>query len=60
MVSTIQIANNLPLWATLFYLLRSGHEKEALAFVAEQESHFTKLEKTFVAYFKAWIENGMR
>lgn len=51
-----QIANNTPVWARMYYLLRSGHAKEALAFATENESAISKLEKSFVPYFKAWLD----
>lgn len=54
--SRVQIANNTPVWARIYYLLRSGHAKEALAFATENESALQKLEKSFLSYFKAWLD----
>ncbi|SCV71462.1 BQ2448_3050 [Microbotryum intermedium] len=52
-----QIANNTPVWARIYYLLRAGHPKEALAFATENEAQIQKLEKSFVAYLKAWLDS---
>ncbi|KPV73463.1 uncharacterized protein RHOBADRAFT_54687 [Rhodotorula graminis WP1] len=54
--SVLEIANNTPVWARIYYLLRSGHAKEALAFATENEQAIQKLEKSFVPYFKAWLD----
>ncbi|GAA5993540.1 hypothetical protein JCM10908_000639 [Rhodotorula pacifica] len=56
----LEIANNTPVWARIYYLLRSGHAKEALAFATENESALQKLEKSFVPYFKAWLDSPDR
>ena len=58
--ATPQIANNTPVWARIYYLLRSGHAKEALAFATENEAALQKLEKSFVPYFKAWLDSPDR
>ncbi|GAA6006571.1 linker nucleoporin NIC96 [Rhodotorula paludigena] len=56
----LEIANNTPVWARIYYLLRSGHAKEALAFATENEAAIQKLEKSFVPYFKAWLDSPDR
>lgn len=56
----VQIANNTPIWARIYYLLRSGHAREALEFATENEAHLQKLEKSFVPYFKAWLDSEDR
>lgn len=48
------------MWARIYYLLRSGHAKEALAFATENEAALQKLEKSFVPYFKAWLDSPDR
>ncbi|GAA5859368.1 hypothetical protein JCM1840_004583 [Sporobolomyces johnsonii] len=53
----LEIANNTPVWARIYYLLRSGHAKEALQFATENEAQIQKLEKSFVPYFKAWLDS---
>lgn len=57
---SLQIASNTPVWARMYYLLRSGHSKEALEFAVENERTIEGLEKSFVAYFKAWLESPDR
>jgi len=52
----LEVANNTPVWARIYYLLRSGHAKEALMFATENEGAIRALEKDFVAYFKAWVD----
>ncbi|GAA5876807.1 hypothetical protein JCM16303_006291 [Sporobolomyces ruberrimus] len=58
--SALEIASNTPVWARMYYLLRSGHSKEALEFAVENERTIEGLEKSFVAYFKAWLESPDR
>ncbi|GAA5959783.1 hypothetical protein JCM3765_000101 [Sporobolomyces pararoseus] len=58
--SSLEIANNTPIWARIYYLLRSGHSKEALEFAIENERSIEGLEKSFVAYFKAWLDSPDR
>ncbi|GAA5897343.1 linker nucleoporin NIC96 [Sporobolomyces salmoneus] len=58
--SSLEIANNTPVWARIYYLLRSGHSKEALDFALENERSIEGLEKSFVAYFKAWLDSPDR
>ncbi|GAA6062838.1 hypothetical protein JCM10212_001844 [Sporobolomyces blumeae] len=57
---SLEIANNTPVWARIYYLLRSGHANEALQFATENEAQIQKLEKSFVAYFKAWLDSPDR
>ncbi|SCZ89311.1 BZ3500_MvSof-1268-A1-R1_Chr1-1g01098 [Microbotryum saponariae] len=53
----LEIANNTPVWARIYYLLRAGHPFEALAFATENEAQIQKLEKSFVAYLKAYLDS---
>ncbi|ORY89113.1 NIC-domain-containing protein [Leucosporidium creatinivorum] len=57
---SLEIANSTPIWARMYYLLRSGHAHEALEFATENEAHIQKLEKSFVPYFKAWLDSEDR
>ncbi|GAA5938812.1 linker nucleoporin NIC96 [Sporobolomyces koalae] len=58
--SSLEIANSTPIWARIYYLLRAGHSKEALEFAIENERAIEGLEKSFVAYFKAWLDSPDR
>ncbi|GAA6011273.1 hypothetical protein JCM11491_006780 [Sporobolomyces phaffii] len=57
---SLEIVNDTPVWARMYYLLRSGHAKEALDFALENERSIQGLEKSFVAYFKAWLDSPDR
>ncbi|KAK4050856.1 nuclear pore complex subunit [Microbotryomycetes sp. JL201] len=56
----LEIVSDTPVWARIYYLLRAGYTKEALTFATENESQIQKLEKSFVAYFKAWLDSPDR
>ncbi|PWN36577.1 NIC-domain-containing protein [Meira miltonrushii] len=53
-----------PVWATIFYLLSTGNEKEALEFVIKNEDAIRSLDSTtggaggFSSYFQAWLGNA--
>ncbi|KAH3677242.1 hypothetical protein WICMUC_001823 [Wickerhamomyces mucosus] len=51
------IVNGIPIWALIFYLLRSGCEEEALNLVLEHQTVFKKVEQSFVPYFKAYVNS---
>jgi nuclear pore complex protein Nup93 len=55
--TNLELANNQPIWARIYLLLRAGYPDEALAFAKENEQHLQKLEKGFLSYFKAWIDS---
>lgn len=52
-----------PVWATIFYLLITGNEKEAIEFVSKNEDAIRSLDSTtggaggFSSYFQAWLAN---
>lgn len=56
----IQIIAGQPIWARLFYLVRTGHVQEAL----EEALHFQQAidhrEASFVNHFRTWIESPDR
>jgi nuclear pore complex protein Nup93 len=56
----MQIVNNTPLWAHLYYLLRSGHSSDALSFATTQETALSSLEKSFVPYLKSYLTSPDR
>ncbi|KAK9450497.1 Nup93/Nic96-domain-containing protein [Limtongia smithiae] len=55
---TLQVVNNLPIWALIYYLLRSGHMEEAVAFTTQYEGFFQKIERSFPMYLKAYANSG--
>lgn len=50
----------LPLWATVFHLLRTGHASDALRQVEEYEAALRRGDGGFVGWFREWIESGGR
>ncbi|KAK9433666.1 Nup93/Nic96-domain-containing protein [Lipomyces doorenjongii] len=58
MKQNLQIVNNVPIWALIFYLFRSGHLQEALDYTVQNEGYFQKIERTFPIYLKAYVKSG--
>ncbi|ORX79187.1 NIC-domain-containing protein [Anaeromyces robustus] len=57
-----ELINNVPVWAQIYYLIRSGHYNEALKYVLsiEHELRSREEDSNFVDYFKAWLESPER
>ncbi|CAN6634581.1 nucleoporin Nic96p [Trichomonascus vanleenenianus] len=51
----LEIVNNVPVWALLYYMIRSGHMNEALEYILQVEKSFQKVERSFPAYLKAFV-----
>ena len=49
-----------PLWAKLFYLVRTGHIEEALSEALRYELQISQKERHFITYFKAWVYSPNR
>jgi nuclear pore complex protein Nup93 len=49
-----------PLWAKLFYLVRTGRTLEALAEALQFQPAIEIREPSFVNHFKTWIESPDR
>ncbi|KAJ8100619.1 Nup93/Nic96-domain-containing protein [Lipomyces tetrasporus] len=58
MKQNLQIVNNVPIWALIFYLFRSGHLQEALDYTVQNEGYFQKIERTFPIYLKVYVKSG--
>ncbi|CDZ96438.1 Cullins [Phaffia rhodozyma] len=56
----IEIVNSQPLWAQLYYLIRSGHLQEAYRLALENEEGINRTEKYFVGFFKGWLDSPDR
>ncbi|KIM52369.1 hypothetical protein SCLCIDRAFT_1164109 [Scleroderma citrinum Foug A] len=56
----IEIVAGQPLWAKLFYLLRTGHAQEALNEAIRCQAAIEHREPSFVSYFRSWIESPDR
>lgn len=52
-----QLVASQPLWAKLFYLVRTGHTQEALDEALTHHAALEHREPSFVTYFKTWIES---
>lgn len=48
----------LPLWATVFHLLRTGNSVEALRQIEEHEESLRRSDGGFVGWFKEWVDGG--
>lgn len=53
----MQIINNIPIWALLYYLFRSGHVDEAVDFTVNNENYFQKIERAFPTYLRAYARS---
>lgn len=57
---SLEIINNSPIWALIYYMVRSGCLKEALEFTASSRDAFQKLGTSFPIYLKAFVESPHR
>ncbi|KAK2462123.1 hypothetical protein APHAL10511_006586 [Amanita phalloides] len=53
----IELVAGQPLWARLYYLVRTGHIHEALEEALKFQQAIEHREASFVSHFKAWIES---
>ncbi|TDL28937.1 nucleoporin-interacting protein NIC96 [Rickenella mellea] len=53
----IELVASQPLWAKLFYLVRTGHAQEALDEAIAHQHALDHREPSFLAYFKTWVES---
>ncbi|KAG6840177.1 hypothetical protein C0991_008407 [Blastosporella zonata] len=56
----IELVAGQPLWARLFYLVRTGHVEEALAEALKYQDAIQHRESSFLTHFKTWIESPER
>ncbi|KAF9242364.1 Nup93/Nic96-domain-containing protein [Melanogaster broomeanus] len=56
----IELVAGQPLWAKLFYLVRTGHAQEALDEALRCQAAIDHREASFVSHFKSWIESQDR
>ncbi|PLW37232.1 hypothetical protein PCASD_15347 [Puccinia coronata f. sp. avenae] len=56
----LEIMNNTPVWARIFYLMRIGQIPEALKFTKAHEQHIRKTKPNFLSYFSSWASNPDR
>lgn len=54
---TLEIVNNVPIWALIYYMIRSGHLKDALEFTLSNREAFQKLGTGFPLFLQAYAES---
>lgn len=52
----MDVGSQTPLWAHLFFLVRIGEAREALACMQENEAVLQRTDSAFLACFKVWAE----
>lgn len=55
-----QLIASKPLWAQMFYLIRTGHVQEALDVAISCEKQLNDREPTFLVALRAWAESADR
>ncbi|KZT24692.1 nucleoporin-interacting protein NIC96 [Neolentinus lepideus HHB14362 ss-1] len=55
--SLFPLVGGQPLWAKLFFLVRTGHTEEALAEVTQHQHLIERHEASFVGHFRSWAES---
>jgi nuclear pore complex protein Nup93 len=56
----LKLVAGQPLWAKLYYLVRTGHSAEALQEAQLHQAAIDHREPSFVSHFKTWIESPDR
>ncbi|EIM91909.1 nucleoporin-interacting protein NIC96 [Stereum hirsutum FP-91666 SS1] len=56
----IELVAGQPLWAKLFYLVRTGYGDEALREAVQHQAAIEHREDSFVMHFRTWIESPDR
>ncbi|EMD30731.1 hypothetical protein CERSUDRAFT_89692 [Gelatoporia subvermispora B] len=56
----IELLAGQPLWAKLFYLVRTGHAQEALEEAVRYQQAIEHRESSFISHFRAWVESPDR
>ncbi|KAF4572443.1 Nuclear pore protein [Pleurotus pulmonarius] len=56
----IELVAGQPLWARLFYLVRTGHTQEALDQATQYQQAIDHREASFVNQFRTWLESPDR
>ena len=59
-MTPLQLVAGQPLWAKLFYLIRTGHLEEALEEATRYQQAIEHRESSFLTHLRAWIESPER
>ncbi|KAH9822442.1 Nup93/Nic96-domain-containing protein [Melampsora americana] len=54
----LELINQTPVWARIFYLLRIGQVSESVQFAKTQETQIRKTEPNFLSYFTSWSNSS--
>ncbi|KAH0543668.1 hypothetical protein FGG08_001983 [Glutinoglossum americanum] len=57
---TLQMLGSDYVWVLIFYLLRTGHLKEAAEYVTGNHSSFRNIDRNFVTYITSYANDGNR
>lgn len=58
--SGAKLISGQPLWAKLFYLVRTGHLREALEEAFRYQQAIEHREASFLSHFRTWVESSDR
>ncbi|KAF8707506.1 Nucleoporin-interacting protein NIC96, partial [Rhizoctonia solani] len=56
----LELLRGRPVWAHIFFLIRTGHLREALDVANESADPIERSEQYFLSYLKAWVESSDR
>lgn len=56
--STIEVVDDTPIWAVIFYLIRCGYWDQALKVSMQYETYFEREDPNFITYLKSYKENN--
>ncbi|KAJ1311621.1 hypothetical protein OPQ81_010098 [Rhizoctonia solani] len=56
----LELLRGRPVWAHMFFLIRTGHLREALDVANESADAIERSEQYFLSYLKAWVESSDR
>lgn len=54
---SLEVINNVPIWAMIYFMVRAGHINEAVKFTTTHREEFMKLGSAFPTYLKAFAES---
>jgi len=59
---SLELFNSFPIWACIFYLIRSGHFSEAIYYINDIDDKVFnhKNDLMFIKYIKIWIDNKFK
>jgi len=55
-----QLINGKPLWALMYYLIRTGHIKEAANVASDYDGAISRCEELFTTFLKSWVDSSDR